>query len=126
MAARTTRDEARARIRAVFEKALDQIIPADAMIPLRGGTFREWEDQADQFDQAVSATLLEERAALEDTAQLARGALGRCMHCGSDRLYLRRPSPQNRALRTTHGQVELGQQSVRCRACGRSFSPSGA
>jgi len=58
MAARTTRDEARARIRAVFEKALDQIIPADAMIPLRGGTFREWEDQADQFDQAVSATLL--------------------------------------------------------------------
>src|SRR5438874_11076873 len=51
MAARTTRAGARARIRTAFEKALDQVIPADEWLPLRGGTFIEWEDQADAFDQ---------------------------------------------------------------------------
>lgn len=126
MAARTTREAARARMRAVFEKSLDQVIPADESIPLRGRTFREWEEQADQFDQAVTTTLLEERAALEDTAQVEPGALGRCLHCGSPKLYLQRAHPRNTPMRTPHGEVELGQQSVRCRACGRSFSPSGA
>jgi len=126
MAARTTREAARARIRAAFEKALDQVIPADGDEPLRGRTFIEWEDQADAFDQAVTTTLLEERSALEDTAQAEPGQLGRCPHCGSDRLYLQRGQPMNKALRTAHGQAELGQQSVRCRACGKSFSPSGS
>lgn len=125
MAARTTRDEARAKIRAAFEKALDQVIPADDRHPLRGRTFGEWEDQADVFDQAVTGTLLEERAALEDTATVACGALGRCPRCGSDRLYLQRGDPKNKAIRSPHGEVVLGHQSVRCRACGRSFSPSG-
>ena len=126
MAARTTREAARARIRAAFDKALDQIIPAETSTPLRGRTFIEWEDQADQFDQAVTTTLLEERAALEETARVDPGELGRCVHCGSDRLYLQQPRPQNKTLRTVHGEAVLGQQSVRCRACGRSFSPSGA
>lgn len=124
MAARTTREQARARIRAAFEQALDQIIPADGSVPLRGRTFLEWEDQADAFDQTVTSTLLEERAALEDTAQAERGELGRCPHCGSDRLYLQQTHPKNKAIRSGHGEVVLGQQSVRCRACGRSFSPS--
>ncbi len=126
MSARTTRDAARTRVRVAFEKALDQMIPLDESIPLRGRTFIEWEDQADQFDQTVTTTLLEERTALEDSAQLEADQLGRCAHCGSDRLYLQQPEPTNRSVRTTHGQVELGQQSVRCRTCGRSFSPSGA
>jgi ribosomal protein S14 len=126
MAARTTREQARARIRAAFEKALDQVIPADASVPLRGRTFREWEDQADGFDQAVTSTLLEERAALEDTAQVELGELGRCPHCGSPQLYLQQVHPKNKSIRTGHGEVVLGRQSVRCRACGRSFSPSGA
>ncbi len=126
MAARTTRQAARAQIRAAFEKALDQVIPADESIPLRGRLFREWEDQADTFDQAVTTTLLEERAALEDTAQLEPGELGRCPDCGSTRLYLQRPEPANRPIRTTHGEAVLGQQGVRCRACDGSFSPSGA
>jgi len=126
MPARTTRQEARARIRAAFEKTLDRIIPADESLPLRGRTFIEWEQQADEFDQTVTPTLLEERAALEETAQLEPGQLGRCPHCGSDRLYLQRSSPQNQTIRTLHGEAVLGQQSVRCRCCGRSFSPSGA
>ena len=98
MAARTTRQAARAQIRAAFEKAWDRVI----------------------------TTLLEERAALEDTAQLEPGALGRCPDCGSAGLYLQRSEPANRTIRTTHGEAVRGQQGVRCRACDGSFSPSGA
>jgi hypothetical protein len=126
MAARTTRQAARARIRAAFDKALDQIIPDDESRPLRGRTFIEWEDQADAFDQAVTSTLLEERSALEDTAAVAKDGLGHCPHCGSDRLYLQQQEIRNHEVRTPHGPVVLGRQSVRCRACGTSFSPSGA
>lgn len=126
MAARTTREAARQRIRAAFEKALDRMIPADETRPLRGRTFIEWEDQADAFDHAVTGTLLEERAALEDAAEAEPGALGRCPHCGSDRLYLQRGEARQKPTRTPHGEVVLGHQSVRCRSCGRSFSPSAA
>lgn len=126
MAARTTREAARERMRAAFEAALDRVIPADPATPLRGRTFREWEDQADVFDQTMTPLLLEERAALEDSALVEAGRLGRCPGCGSDRLYLQAPEPRNKALRTPHGEAVLGHQSVRCRACGGSFSPSGA
>lgn len=126
MAARTTRQEARARLRAAFEKAMDKVIPEDPALPLRGRTFAEWEDQADAFDQAVTGTLMEERAALEETALAERDQLGCCPHCGKNRLYLQQSEPRNKLLRTPHGEVVLGQQSVRCRSCDRSFSPSGA
>ena len=126
MAARTTRQAARQRMAAAFQKALDQIIPEDEAEPLRGRTFREWEDQADAFDQVVTGTLLEERAALEETAQASKGQLGCCPWCGSDRLYLQQSEAKNKTIRTPHGEAVLGHQSVRCRACGRSFSPSGA
>ena len=113
-------------MRAVFEAALDRIIPADECKTLRGRTFVEWEEQADAFDRDVTTTLLEERAALEETAQVDPGALGRCPHCGSDRLYLQEAEFLNKTIRTPHGETVLGQQSVRCRSCDRSFSPSGA
>ena len=126
MSARTTRQQARARIWAAFEMALDHVIPPDESVPLQGRKFIEWEDQADAFDQAVTTTLLEERAALEDSAQVEPERLGVCPHCGSDRLYLQQAEPRNRELQTPHGPAVLGHQSVRCRACDRSFSPSGA
>jgi hypothetical protein len=113
-------------MRAAFEKALDQVIPEDESTPLRGRTFLEWEQQADAFDQAVTTTLLEERAALEESAQVESDAKGCCPHCGSMRLYLQRSQPQNRSIQTPHGEVVIGHQSIRCRACDRSFSPSGA
>jgi len=126
MAARTTREAARARVLAAVEKSLDQVIPADESQPLRGRTFIEWEQQADAFDEAVTTTLMEERAALEETAEAEAEQLGRCPHCGSDRLYLQRRRPKNKTIRTRHGEVVLGQQGIRCRACDASFSPSGA
>jgi formate dehydrogenase maturation protein FdhE len=125
MAARTTRQAARDRILAAVEKALDQVIPLDEALSLRGRTFGEWEDQADAFDRAVTSTLLEERAALEDTATVETGVLGCCPSCGSDRLYLR-GEEHHESRRTLHGQVVLTHQRVRCRSCDRSFSPSGA
>lgn len=126
MSALTTRQQARARIRATVEMMLDQIIPEDESIPLRGRKFVEWEHQADEFDQAVTTTILEERAALEQSARMEAGQLGCCPHCGSDRLYLQQAEPRNKEVRTPHGVVVVGWQSVRCRACDKSFSPSGA
>ncbi len=125
MAARTTRQAARDRVRAIFEKQLDQVIPLDESTPLQGRTFREWEDQADAFDQTVTSTLLEERAALEESAAVEQESLGYCPHCGSDRLYLRSET-HNESRQTPHGEVVLTHQRVRCRSCGRTFSPSGA
>jgi hypothetical protein len=69
MASLTDRQKARERLRAAFEAELNKLIPADAALPLRGGTFIEWEDQADELEQALCATFLGERAALECSAQ---------------------------------------------------------
>lgn len=124
MPARTTRQEARQRLRAAFEKAMEQVIPEDESKPLKGRTFLEWEQQADAFDQTVTTTLLEERAALEESALIEAGDLGCCSHCGSKRLYLQQAEANNRSILTPHGEVVVGLQSIRCRACGRSFSPS--
>lgn len=124
MPARTTREAARQRMQAVFEKALDRVIPADDAQPLRGRVFREWEDQADEFRDAVIGCLLEERVALEESAEREGDDLGCCPHCGSDRLYLQRREPKNKTIRSPHGEVVLGEQSIRCRACDNSFSPS--
>jgi hypothetical protein len=123
MAALTDRQQARARLVEVFQEALDRVIPADEAVPLKGRTFREWEDQADEFDRAVTAALLEERAALEANARVETG--GRCPRCSSTRLYLI-AGQRKREVQTPHGVVALEQQSVRCRSCGTTFSPSGA
>ena len=125
MAARTTREAGRARVFAAVEKALDRVIPLDEAMPLRGRTFIEWEDQADAFDQAVTSTLLQERAALDESAAVEPDQLGCCPHCGSDRLYLRGEA-HNESRRALHGEVVLMHQRLRCRSCGRSFSPSSA
>jgi DNA-directed RNA polymerase subunit RPC12/RpoP len=123
MAALTNRQEARARLTKLFEAALERVIPVDETLDLKGRTFREWEDQADEFDRTLTAALLEERAALEDNARVKEG--GRCPRCSSTRLYLIGGERQ-KELQTPHGVVALKLQSVRCRACGSTFSPSGA
>jgi len=123
MSALTNREQARARLHKVFEGLLDRYVPADESVPMRGCTFREWEDQADEFDQQMTGALLEALAGLDDAAEVEEA--GRCPHCSSDRVYLAKDSRQVE-VQTKHGLVVLQRQTCRCRACNRSFSPSGA
>jgi DNA-directed RNA polymerase subunit RPC12/RpoP len=107
--------------------SLDKIIPPEDSVPLRGQTFLDWEQQADALRKAVVPTLLQERAALDPGAEVEAGSYGNCPRCGSDRIYLDRPDekPQKEVI-SPHGPVVILKQHCRCRACGRSFSPSGA
>jgi hypothetical protein len=123
MPARSTRQEARARILAAFAAQLDRVIPADETIALKGATFADFEDQVETLAQAALPMALEERAALADSAQVARA--GRCPRCGSGVVYLEQQETQP-GVQSRHGRVVLRKQHARCRACGGSFSPSGA
>ena len=123
MPARTTRQEARARILAAVTAQLDRIIPQDETVPLKGATFADFEDQVEVLARGALPVMLEERAALEGNAEAA-GA-GRCPHCGSGRVYLKKQASQSEVL-SLHGPVVLYKQHARCRACGKSFSPSGS
>ena len=121
MPARKSRTEARARVIAAFMESLDRVIPRDESVPLRGSTFRDWEEQAAAVRRAVIPTLLEERAAVEGNASAESG--GRCPHCSSERVYLERQESSPEVL-SPDGPVVLPRQHCRCRSCGRSFSPS--
>ena len=123
MSARTDRQKARERLGQVFQSILDKMIPPDDAVPLPGKQFIEWEDLADEVDRTLVPTFLEERAALEASAQADCG--GRCPHCSSDRVYLIKQAGKVEVI-TPHGPVVLHKQRCRCRPCGRSFSPSGA
>ena len=101
---------------------LDRIIPADESVPLKGNTFRDWENQVEELRKATLPTVLEERATLEETA-LAEEP-GHCPRCGSDRIYLE-PQIGKMEIISPHGEVVLPRQQARCRCCGGSFSPSG-
>jgi len=123
MSALTDRQKARERFGQVFQSILDKMIPPDDAVPLPGKQFIEWEDLADEVDRTLVPTFLEERAALEASAQADCG--GRCPHCSSDRVYLIKQAGKVEVI-TPHGPVVLQKQRCRCRPCGRSFSPSGA
>ena len=123
MPARTTREQARARIWAAFAGQLDRMIPADETVPLKGATFADFEDQVETLAQAALPVALEERAALADKAQVDQA--GRCPLCGSDGVYLEKAETQPE-VQSRHGRVVVRKQHARCRACGGSFSPSGA
>ncbi len=123
MAALTDRQKARERLSQVFQSILDKMIPADEAVPLAGCKFVEWEEMGDEVDRTLVPVFLEERAALEASAQADCG--GRRPHCQSDRVYLMKRAGQVEVL-TPHGPVVLNKQRCRCRSCDRSFSPSGA
>ena len=121
MPARRTRQEARERALECFKAELDRLIPADESVPLRGSTFREWEDQVARVRRTVMPVLLEERAGLDEAAR-ADGA-GRCPRCGSGRTYLEKQATRPEVL-SPDGPVVVEKQHARCHACGGSFSPS--
>ena len=123
MPARSTRQEARVRIQAAFDAQLDRLIPEDENIPLKGATFADFEDQVEVLARGTLPVILEERTALDPSAQVE--AAGRCPYCGSDRVYLEKQVTQPEVL-SPHGPVVLYQQHGRCRSCGGSFSPSGS
>jgi len=123
MPARSTRQEARARILGAFVAQLDRIIPPDEAIPLKGATFAEFEEQVEGLARTTLPIALEERAALEANAEVETG--GRCPLCGSQRVYLDQQVTQTE-VRSPHGPVVLSKQHARCRSCGGSFSPSGS
>ncbi len=121
MAARSTRQEARARILLAFRAQLDRVIPEDERVPLKGATFADFEDQVDTLARAALPVALEERAALESNAE--GETAGRCPHCGSAGAYLEKEVTQPE-VRSRYGPVVLHKQHARCRSCGGSFSPS--
>ena len=123
MPARSTRQEARARILAAFTGQLDRLIPEDEGIPLKGATFADFEDQAETLAQTTLPVVMEQRAALEPNAEVQQA--GRCPHCGSQGVYLEKEATQTE-IRSRHGPVVLYKQHARCRSCGGSFSPSGS
>ena len=123
MPARTTRQEARARILAAVTAQLDRLIPLDEAMVLKGATFADFEDQVERLARGTLPVVLEERAALEPNALVS--SAGRCPHCGSERTYLEKQVTQPELL-SLHGPVVLPKQHARCRACDGSFSPSGS
>ena len=92
MPALTTRQKARARILATLTAELDRMIPEDETIPLKGATFLDFEDQVETVARSTLPVILEERAALEANAKVQEA--GRCPHCGSDRVYLKKETTQ--------------------------------
>ena len=123
MAARRTRQEARARLRKIFEAELDRLVPADPAQPMKGRTFRDFEMQGVKLKQALVPAVLEELAALDEAAEVATA--GRCPHCGSERTYLEKQEVK-KEVRSPDGPAVLERQQARCRACDGSFSPSGS
>jgi hypothetical protein len=123
MPARTTRQQARQRAIEVFMSSLDRIIPADESVPLKGRLFGDWEDQVAELRRALIPTILEERAALDESAQVERERPGHCPHCGSESVYLEKQTTRPEVL-TPDGPAVVEKQHCRCRTCGGSFSPA--
>ena len=117
MPARTTRQEARARILAAFRGQLDRMIPEDESVPLQGATFADFEDQAEALAQTALPVVLEERAVLASNAEVE--AAGRCPHCGSEGVYVEKEVTQPE-VRSLHGAVVPIPQHAPCRSCGGS------
>lgn len=122
MAALASRQAARERLLRHLQAEVDRQIPADASIPLKGSTFLDFENQAEQASNDFYAALLEERVALSGRAA-SRPEMGRCPHCSSPRVR-QIAEPKKLEVRTPRGVVVMQEQTFRCRDCSRSFSPS--
>jgi hypothetical protein len=121
MPARRTRQEARDRIRGIFEAELDRMIPADDSVPLKGRKFLDWENQVARMRQSLLPVMLEERAALDSSALVKDG--GHCPFCRSGSVYLEKDLTNPEVI-SPDGPAVLAKQHCRCRTCGGSFSPS--
>ena len=126
MPALTDRQQARDSLQKVFSTLLDKMIPADNAVPLPGGRkFVDWENLGDEIERQLVSHFLEQRAALDAAAQVDGDI--KCPHCASNRIYMIKPDERENQVEmlTPHGVVVIKKQRCRCRACNRSFSPSG-
>lgn len=124
MAATTDRQAARERLLALAKAEVDRLIPLDESVPLKGQYFADFEDQADELERSLCPAFLKERVALSNAA--THTTAGRCPHCHSDRVYLDPGHVSGVDMITPHGSVGVTKQKARCRACNRTFSPSGS
>ena len=118
----TTRQAARERIFKQIQAEVDRLLPADGNVPLQGRTFLDFENVAERVSNDLYVTILEERVML---AGLERPTVARCPHCSSPRLR-KVGEVRKKEVRTPRGLATVEESSLRCRDCGRTFSPSAA
>jgi len=117
-----SRQAARERILQQIQMEVDRLLPADESIPLQGRTFLDFENVAERVSNDLYVTIVEERVIL---AGLDRPTVGRCPHCSSPRLR-EVGEVRQKEIRTPRGAATVEEPTLRCRDCGRSFSPSAA
>jgi hypothetical protein len=123
MAATTDRQAARERLRALMEKEIDRLIPADDSVPLKGQVFADFEDQSLELERKLCPAFLEERVKLSDSSHVEAG--GVCPFCKSTNVRLEKRESKVDLI-TPQGVLPMTQQHARCRSCDRTFSPSGS
>jgi len=122
MSAITSRQAARERIFKQIQAEVDRLLPADPKVPLQGRTFLDFENVAEQVSNDLYVTIVEERVML---AGLDRPTVARCPHCSSPRLR-KVGEVRKREVRTPRGVATIEEPTLRCRDCGRTFSPGAA
>ena len=95
MPALTSRKEARERLRKLFEESLARIIPDEESTPLKGQTFRDFEDQVEavRIDLARRFAMLAQHISLNKDKRLCKS--------------MQRPSSGVLPLRALEKSVEL-------------------
>ena len=122
MSTMTSRQAARERILKQIQGEVDRLLPADESVPLQGRTFLDFENVAERVSNDLYVTIVEERVALSG---LDRPTVRRCPHCSSPRLRQAQKAG-GKEVRTPRGVATIEEPTLRCRDCGRSFSPGAA
>ena len=122
MSAMTARQAARERIFKQIQLEVDRLLPADPKVALQGRTFLDFENVAERVSNDLYVTIVEERVML---AGMDRPTVGRFPHCSSPRLR-KVGEVRRKEIRTPRGAAMVEEASLRCRDCGRTFSPGAA
>jgi len=122
MSSVTSRHAARERILKQIQAEVDRLLPADPNIPLQGRTFLDFENVAERVSNDLYVTIVEERVMLSG---LDRPTVDRCPHCSSPRLR-KGGEIRKKEVRTPRGVATVQEPTLRCRDCGRTFSPCAA
>src|SRR5579864_3717887 len=122
MSEQTSRQAARERIFKQIQAEVDRLLPADGNVPLQGRTFLDFENVAERVSNDLYVTIVEERVML---AGLEKPTVARCPHCSSPRLR-EVGEARPKEIRTPRGVATVEERSLRCRDCGRTFSPGAA